>query len=388
MGFFDRFKPMSNEMRVLKRLEGQNKDGRINEKENSIVFRKHGIKIELLSCRIESTEQRYAAHLVFRLCSDELEEPIIEPSSSIAASSEEALERAADQFVTVMLTFVMSFECEEMQQLENRFDGRKHIYHYPCTLPVSVLGTTEGRSMKPFEIVKNELADYLGGRKYNWVKLFAGRVNEKTECEARVNGILIPELSGKLTEYVQQDEDKNSILFEKQCILFVQDKETFRPLRHTPDEVKKYAAKALPIIAEIHDDESWERGFDRIFALSGDGYLTSELIRFLPEIVALYCYSFIKHSSDITLRIGEKELKIKKQQLTAWCACENAVQEMLTVKGRDSEYLYKIMNYGSSYYSCMCQLAEKYTKEQLMSGDITFTSLDCPMPDNYKEYIF
>ena len=253
------------------------------------------------------------------------------------------------------------------------------------------MGTVEGREKKPFEIVKDDIACYLGARKYNWVKLFAGRTGSEINCEARVNGILIPELCDKLKDHVQQDEDETAILMEKQCVLFVQDDDTYVPLKRSPAEIEKLAEKAIPIIARIHDDDSWDNGFDELFVLTGgDGHLAMSFLNFIPEIVALKQFYFMGQTSDLKLRLGNdgEIFEIKKQQLTAWCAAENAVEKMFYNDRPDIDHIVDIMEFCSSYYSCMCELFGKYSQEQLISGNFSFVSLECPFSKDYKDKIY
>lgn len=390
MGLFDKIKSKSlprNEQRVLERLAGGKKDRII--KDGHLLFKEYELTVELLDCRIVGTAGRFAAYLFFKIDRNDFDEPIIEPSTTVADSAEKALDMAADQFASVMLSVMLALSCEDMSTMENSFDGRQHIYNYPCSLPVTTLGSGQSRSRSPFEIVKSELPNYLGARKYTWVKLFSGRTGEKTECEVRVNGVIVPELSEMLDNYVQEDEDKSCILLEKQCILFVQSDKTFRPLRFKPDKVRSFASWAISIIVNIHDDKSWSEGAKKINAATHDHLLTQELMNFIPEIVALNYLSIIKHTSDITLNLDDKEeLDLKKHQLTAWCACEKAVEDMFSSGERDDHYINSIMHYCSSYYNLMCDLLDKYTWEQLESGNLTFSSLNCPFPMEYKDKIY
>ncbi|SEK93179.1 DUF6348 family protein [Ruminococcus albus] len=390
MGLFDRFKPtQSDEMRVFERLAGKNKKGIINNKDNSIYFEEYKLKIFLSHCGTENIGDRYSATLFFRIDNEDFEEPIYEPSVGLGTSKEEALDRASDQFVSVMLSVVLSFQCDDMSTMKNRFDGREHIYKYPCSLPVTCQGNGKSRSKAPLDIVKDELQIYLGARKYTWVKLFVGRTGSEVSCEARVNGLIVPELSDKLKDYAEQDEDKTVILMEKQCILFVQDDKTFRKLRYKPEKVKEYALQAIPVIANIHDDKSWDEGFKKINSFTHDYLLTQELINFIPEIVALSCFSYIKHTSDITLNIDDNEtIYLKKHQLTAWCSCEVAVEEMLSSGKVDDKFLGAVMHYCSSYYNLMCDLFSKYTVDQIKGGNICFRSLTCSFPLEYKDKIY
>lgn len=390
MGLFDKIKSKSlprNEQRVLERIACSKKN--VILKDGHLLFKEYDLTVELLDCRTVGTAGRFAAYLFFRIDRNDFDEPIIEPSTAVADSAEKALDMAADQFASVMLSVMLALSCEDMIIVENSFDGRQHIYNYPCSLPVTTLGTGQSRSSSPFDIVKSELPNYLGARKYTWIKLFAGRTGEKTECEVRVNGIIVPELSDMLDNYVQEDEDKNCILLEKQCILFVQSDKTFRPLRYKPDKVRSYASWAISVIVNIHDEKSHAAGVEKINAATHDSLLTQELLNFIPEIVALNFLSIIKHTSDITLNLDDKEeLNLKKHQLTAWCACEKAVEDMFSSGERDDNYINSVMHYCSSYYNLMCDLLDKYTWEQLESGNLTFCSLNCPFPMEYKDKIY
>ena len=379
---------MSNEMRVLERLAVKESGCEIIESEKCIFYKERNLKIKLLSADTQSHEGNYAAYLFFRMECDGLEEPIIEPSTALATSEEEALDRAADLFATVMYSFILPFQNMEMSEIENSIAGKTHKYKYASAIPVSCMGNVKERSRSPFDVVKGEIAKYLGTRKYNWVKLYVGRSKETLNCEARVNGLLIPELSDMLTQHAAEDENKDSILMEKQCILFIQEDETYVPLRKSPETIKEYALRAIPVITEIHDETSWKEGFEKIFDFTGDGWITVEIMNFIPEIVAQYRFSMIKHTSDITLRIGEEEFPMKKQQLTCWCACEEAVIQMLTKGKPNDEFLIKIMNHGSSYFNVMCQLASKFSNEELASGRFLFNTLICTLYPDHKEHIF
>ena len=251
---------MSNEMRVLERLAVKESGCEIIESEKCIFYKERNLKIKLLSADTQSHEGNYAAYLFFRMECDGLEEPIIEPSTALATSEEEAVDRAADLFATVMYSFILPFQNMEMSEIENSIAGKTHKYKYASAIPVSCMGNVKERSRSPFDVVKGEIAKYLGTRKYNWVKLYVGRSKETLNCEARVNGLLIPELSDMLTQHAAEDENKDSILMEKQCILFIQEDETYVPLRKSPETIKEYALRAIPVIAEIHDETSWKEG--------------------------------------------------------------------------------------------------------------------------------
>lgn len=374
--------------RILERLAGKDSSCEISENENSVYFNEYNLKIELLDYQTANNGNNYAAYLYFKFDRTDLEEPIIEPSTALATSKEEAIDRAVDQFSTVMLSFVTPFKCEDMNSIENSFDGNKHIYKYACSLPISCMGNVKERNRSPFEIVKKELPFYLGARKYNWVKLYVGRNKSDITCEARINGILIPELTDILTEHAKEDENKMSILMEKQCIMFIQDDETYHPLRYSPIKVKEFAAEAIPYIAEIHDNESFDKSYNKIFDITKDRWLTVEIMSFIPEIVAQFRFSMIKHTSDIKLLFGDESLSIKKQQLTSWCACENAVIEMLSKGNVEDEYLMKIMNHSSSYFNVMCKIVSENPKEKIAEGNFVFSSLICNMYPDHRNYIF
>ena len=395
MGLFGNIKskpkPDPDNEFVLNYIAGR--DGLGSIKGDSVVINKTGLTVTLGGCKVEENEGRFAAYLFFRIDRADFDEPVFEPQTSLGNSREKALTTAAEQFVTVLMSMVLSIgmkhKCEEMRTLENSFDGSRHIYEYPCTLPVGRLSNSNAeRECQPFDVVKDDLADYLGGRKYNWVKLFVGRTGESVTCEARVNGVVIPELTDKLSEFADCDEDKTSINMEKQCILFIQSDETYKPPRHTFAEIKKCALKAVPILAEIHGDDSWDKGFAKINRITHDPILTCEIIHYLPEAAAQIMFNEVKTVTPITLYCGETEpLVINRTQLTAWCAASSAIEDFYYTQKPDSKYMFAIMNYLSSLYSVVCQIMEKHPDLQSLSG-LTFKELGCNMPEEYRNEIY
>lgn len=393
MGLFDKFKrePISPDTEtVLRYIAG--KDGLGSIKGQSVCINMTGLTVTVPSCKAVEKDGQYTAYVLFEIDRDDFDDKITEPQTALGDTRENALKAAAEQFVSILLSITLSIglmkKGEGLKTLENSFGGSRHVYYYPETLPVSRLGNTKGRSRQPFELVRDEIADYLGGRKYNCLKLFVGRVGEKVDCEARLNGMLVPELSKKLRGLAESDEEKTAVLMEKQCILFVQGDDTYKPPRHSIEKIRKCAEKAIPILAEMHDDASWQKGFRRINLITHDYILTHEMIHYLPEAAAQIMFSEVKTVTPITLYFGENgELTLNRTQLTAWCGASDAIEEYYHSKRPEDKFMFAVMDDLSSLYSAVCQIMQKHPNVKSLSG-LTFSELGCNMPEEYRHQIY
>ena len=100
---------MDNEKRILERLAVKESGCEIIEAENCLFYKENNIKIKILNVDLINHMGNYGATLYFRMECDGIEEPIIEPSSALGTSPEEALDRATDLFAVVMYSFILAF---------------------------------------------------------------------------------------------------------------------------------------------------------------------------------------------------------------------------------------------------------------------------------------
>lgn len=110
MGLFGNIKskpkPDPDKEFVLNYIAGR--DGLGSIKGDSVVINKTGLTVTLGGCKVEENEGRFAAYLFFRIDRADFDEPVFEPQTSLGNSRKKALTTAAEQFVTVLMSMVLS----------------------------------------------------------------------------------------------------------------------------------------------------------------------------------------------------------------------------------------------------------------------------------------
>lgn len=208
-----------------------------------------------------------------------------------------------------------------------------------------------------WDIVKNEIPNYLGNQKISYVKVFASKSGEDIACECRINDEPIKELGDLIAEKTKKWK-VDSFSSKKQFFFLVQENETYTPYPYSDDELRKYILETSYTFDKCEIGEEYDRLIPVIGEKIGDYDLAEELITFIPEICAERAFPTINYPEKITIYFGEKLIKdFNKSQLASYYRIKRIVNEEID-KGNILNDLYHKYISVSSIYSVILRAKE------------------------------
>lgn len=324
----------------------------------------------------------FVAQMIFTLSHPLFDTPLIESVASVGKSQDDAILNATDNFCTnVLLVIISTLKCQDNQPMEVNLLGKKHIFYKNCFNDVLSLGEKNPKSKPLWDLVEDIIPTYLGTKKFYWLKLFVGVSNNQITCEARLNNIIYDNLSKPLKEYANSWINKKDFHSEKQFILLVQDNSTYQQAPFTKNQVVDYTKQVIPLFESIRSQSDYDAIKDKIFEITKDSNLTTELNSLIPEI---YCKFALKVENQITDKImlfnGNSSItEISTSQMRSYNYIEETILSHIFDEKPSRENIMNAIS-CSSMFSCINNMLNNGSKIEniLIGGTAMFVD------DSYK----
>lgn len=357
-----------DEIYVLQIVQGNHENTEIIG--NELHFTDYNFTIEATIEQANNINNVVSAQVIFRIRHQSFDEDMLESVAGVGKEAMDAYRAAAESFaVCVLPSIVASFGCTEGEVIENELAGKKHIYKKACANPVLMAGTGNSEATELWKLVKDEIPGYLGTKKVYWLKLFTSCYNGRATAEARLNGIVYPELGVKLLEYTKNWSDKKNFHSEKQFIVFIQDDSTYEECYYTRSQIREWTHKLIDELQkqDVKEQNAYNIVTKLMSEVTGSEELARELVRFVPEIYTRLIFR-TGESDNLLIVRGDDRFNIKKSQLRSYSYMEAAVFEYLVVNKPQGEESMKVMFRAASLAAI-----DKAVKEGAKIEDIILT---------------
>ncbi|MBR4319398.1 MAG: hypothetical protein IKP69_05030 [Oscillospiraceae bacterium] len=373
---FDTLQP-NEQRKFLLNLLAEHASGAVLEG-NTLHYTSQALHVSLEFGQVQSRENQFRVQLLFILKHDWFDEDFVNPCASIGNSLQKAMENCTVEFAETVLQPVLdSLANQGSETISSEIIHETHVFH----IPEKKLQIHKGNGKTPdlWEIIKHKLPEYLGTKKAYWIQLFSADMGQRRFCEAKINGIVYPDLTDVLYSELFSRK-KREISIDKLFVLLIQDESTFQPCPFTKQNVGDLAYLALDKLKDASDENSRQKAFQKIHQFSPDYSIAVELVAFLPEIMAHAIVSFRDNDALIPVfNYGKPEFELKKSQVRSFGYMTDAVEQYLRKYHPSKEEVYNILRISGKFEVLTRAMQDKGIKAE----DLRLSQLVYFVNDNY-----
>ena len=297
---------------------------------DNCIIMPRGYTIDITVPRNEEHDGIHVMQVVFVVRNDDFDEPLIDPVDAQGKTPQEAVEMAAQIFFGgVWHTIDQASQKKNGQHLLIDYLGQHYEFDMYAQSVVRI-GVEESKQPTMLvNLIKNELARYIGSKKYYWVRIYMAKFKEREIIEVRVNGSVCVELKKPLEEYLKSWGECENFVCEKQYAIFVQTEDDQCPF--TKETVMKGAKYALEKMVDIKSREDYEAMANGLLEEVGDKSLAAEIRIFIPEILAKMTLGY-REGDSLFIITDAGNIEIKKTQLRSYFYLQQAILEFLNTR--------------------------------------------------------
>ena len=346
----------------------------LNTNSDILTFDTIELTLNVDIARTNNNNGVFVTQMIFTLSHPLFDTPLIESVAGIGKSQDDAILNATDKFCTnVLLVIISTLKCQDNQPMEVNLLGKKHIFYKNCFNDIISMGEKNPKSRPLWDLVEDIIPTYLGTKKFYWLKLFVGVNDNHITCEARLNNIVYNGLSKPLEEYANSWTNKKDFHSEKQFVLLIQDNSTYQQAPFTKNQVVDYTKQVIPIFESIKSQSDYEAVKNKIFEITKDTNLTTELTALIPEI---YCKIALKMENQITDKImlfnGNSSItEISTSQMRSYDYIEETIFNHIYNERPNTESIMGAISCSAIFSSINNMLNSGSKIENILIGGIT-----------------
>lgn len=300
--------------------------------DNCVIMPK-GYTIDIQMGRVEEKEKIKLLQVIFIVKHDDYDEPLIDPVDAQGESFSEAAQMAVDIFYAgVWHPIDQSLNKKNPIHFSVDYLRQHYDFDMYCQSVVRI-GVKDKQPVMIMAMIKDEIAKYLGSKKYYWIRVYLAKMGDKKIIEVRVNGSVCSELHKYFEQYVDSWEENGGFTCEKQYAYFVQREDDQCPFKK--QVVMEAAFEAINLMENIQSREDYNAMAEKLVEMTGDRNLAAEIRIFIPEIFAKLTLGY-KEGDSLFLIEGEgddqKQIEFKKTQLRSYFYLQQAVLEHFSHK--------------------------------------------------------
>lgn len=338
---------------------------------NALVF-PSGLELRITLAKTDVYPKGVCIQFLFVMWHPFFDEDLVESVAGMGRTKADAVRDGIKGFCDGVLPFVLgALDCTGEHTLRTELQGNEYIFHEPCVIGGLHRGTGEGADL--WGLVRELIPQYLGTKKAYWIKLLSSRMG-KDICEARINGMVFPELTDVLYKAIADGKSTADGTMDKCFVLLLQDDATCKPCPFTKADAAAVAQQAIAGMLTIEDEESHRAVYEKIQQLHPT--LGGEACAFVPEIYCRIIYNY--HTTDsllpVSLNIGE----VRKSQVRSFGYFESAVLDYLRKERPKSDDHVKILRL-SAEFGAINQAVQGGSKIE----DLRFSPLAYVTPEDY-----
>lgn len=319
---------------------------------DSLWYPEYRLRLKLAFGQMAKANHMYRVQLLFIVHHPWFDEELVESCAGVGKTPDEAMKRGTENFCSVVFTFLLAaFKCDCDNWLTADIMGRKCDFRIPCTRANMHMGDGEGVDL--WELVKDEMPHYLGTKRCYWVKLFSSSLNGIPNCEARINGIVYPDLTEILEkDVIERNHAVSGFSSDKTFLLLIQKEETYQDCPFTKQEVGELTFRAIRLYQNIKSEYTVEKTNAMIRELAPNDSVAMEVISFLPEIFAQMVVQFRDNDTLIpVVNRGKPEIHLKKSQVRTYGYIEDAVEQYLRKQQPEEDEIKQILAMSSKFHA-------------------------------------
>lgn len=311
---------------------------KLNEKlkgmlyDNCIIMPK-GFSIDVQIGRTDEKDDIKIIQAIFIVKHDDFDEPLIDPVDAQGKTDDEVAQMSADIFYAgVWHPIEQSINKKNPVHFSVDYLRQHYDFDMYCQSVVRI-GVKDKKPVMIMAFIKDEIAKYLGSKKYYWIRAYLAKMGEKKIVEIRVNGSVCPDLGKFFEEYINSWDDDPGFVCEKQYAIFVQRDEDKCPFNK--QTVIEAAREAISLMTKIKSRDDYEAMSDKLVEMTGDKDLAAEIRIFIPEVFAKLTLGY-REGDSLFLMEGEgddvSQIEFKKTQLRSYFYIQQAVLEFFNSK--------------------------------------------------------
>jgi len=311
---------------------------KLNEKlkgmlyDNCIIMPK-GFSIDVQIGRTDEKDDIKIIQAIFIVKHDDFDEPLIDPVDAQGKTDDEVAQMSADIFYAgVWHPIEQSINKKNPVHFSVDYLRQHYDFDMYCQSVVRI-GVKDKKPVMIMAFIKDEIAKYLGSKKYYWIRAYLAKMGEKKIVEIRVNGSVCPDLGKFFEEYINSWDDDPGFVCEKQYAIFVQRDDDKCPFNK--QTVIEAAREAISLMTKIKSREDYEAMSNKLVEMTGDKDLAAEIRIFIPEVFAKLTLGY-REGDSLFLMEGEgddvSQIEFKKTQLRSYFYIQQAVLEFFNSK--------------------------------------------------------
>ncbi|HBB72142.1 MAG TPA: hypothetical protein DCZ71_05990 [Ruminococcus sp.] len=348
---------------------------------DSLYFPDHDLTMKVRTGEIQSQGNAFTVQLLFILTHPFFEEELVESCAGMGSSPYKALQMGTDSFEAGVLTFVLAaLKCTGDNEIEAKVGDDTVRFRVPDVMAMLHIGPKNVQNTAFWELLRDEIAKYLGRQKAYWIKMYAGWTGKDLVTEVRINGVVYPDLTARLRELAGKPDDTENYASDKQFVLLIQKDETFVPAPYTKEQVKEQTYAAIEKMMEIEDQESYQRVMTEIIDSCPWKSLGYELAAFIPE---MYTGIVLNIGAGDGLNARKKEsgetVSMKRSQVRSFSWIDSAVYRYIREKKPGREENLKVMGISSRF---------RAVHQAILNGskmeDLVFSEMMYNVPEDYE----
>lgn len=296
---------------------------------------------------------------------------IYECCASPGKDTHTALGMATGSFLFgIMQGIGAMFAKENPRTMETQFAGKPHRFQVYLSDLVSISDAPQVNGVDAYwNLLKDDIQKRMGNQRFCYVKVYASKVGDKQICECRINDIISPELSQKLTAATAHWPHTN-FASHKQFFFIEQDPATIQPYPYWGESGEKAfigkVLKAVRLFYMARTQEEFDTLHDRMITELEDATLATECRLFLPEICAeRACADKVTFSETVDLLLPDNEkVTVYKHQLADYYAMENTLFTAFGqgIFGEETDDIFGDLANNSAIFNVLNQMLEKGSK--------------------------
>lgn len=347
---------------------------------NILNFYSLNLKITLFL----SAQNEGVANASFVISHPESDDDIVESVAAVGKNNTEALEKVAESFyITVLKSLLKVLDSSKKKTLQTILNGKKHLFH-KCESEILYVGyrKIEEGYQNLYDLLKDDIAKYLGTKKLYLIKIYAAFSVDEYICEVRINGIIVPSLTEKITGYAKTWKEQGNYYTEKQCIIFLQDDTTFEVCPFTKKQVTDYTKILIKLFEKVENDDMYYDVYDEALKMTDNRSLAADLFYLIPEIYCKIGFSELKFMETIILvkNNGTTE-KLCCYQMRNYTYIEEGIYNYLEDESPDNDRMFKVITLSARYNGLAKAVSEGSRLEDMKLGMIGI-----PVEDDYILY--
>ena len=337
-----------------------------------LLFREHDLHVSVEFGEMTAANGLYSVQLLFIAKHPFFDEDLVESVVGVGPTPDDAIRIGAKNMAMEALQPTLrAFDSESEPLPPTNLMGKEYRFHLPKSRDRIHIGKAEPTDL--WALIADKIPQYLGTKRCYWVSMFSASVNGIPQCEVRINGDIVNDLSDILLADAIKHKDIKGYVADKMLVLITQDEETYSPCPFTKKDAGEATFRAMRLLQNVKDEATARQYHSKIVDICATRDLGIELVSFLPEIVAQQVVQFRDNDTLIpVVDRGKPEFELKKSQVRSFGYISDAVAQYLRKQRPTKDEIYQILALSAKFHA-LSEAIEKGAKlEDLRMSQLVY----------------